>query len=214
MEALSINSHSSIQIGNIFFDPFQIEQQNPIAKCIFITHTHFDHLSIDDIKKVLNKNTIIIAPHDAKETLETNFDNKIILVEPNEIFEVDKIKVETYASYNTNKQFHPKANNWVGYKITIDETSYAVVGDTDATPELENLYVDVLFLPIGGTYTMTAAEASELANKIKPRLVIPTHYNSIVGSKEDEKIFVSGLNSVDYKILIKWKKIGKPIFLY
>ena len=203
MESLNINSHSSIQIGNIFFDPFQIDQPNPIAKLIFITHTHFDHLSVDDIKKVLNKNTIIIASHDAKETLETNFDNKIILVKPNEIFEIDGIKVETFASYNINKQFHPQENNWVGYKITVDETSYAVVGDTDATPELENISADVLFLPIGGTYTMTASEASSLANKINPKLVIPTHYNAIVGSKADEKTFVNGLNGVDYKILIK-----------
>ena len=66
MEQLNINSHSSIQIGNLFFDPFQIETPSNNAKIIFITHTHFDHLSIDDIKKVVGKNTTIIAPHDAK----------------------------------------------------------------------------------------------------------------------------------------------------
>ena len=50
---------------------------------------------------------------------------------------------------------------------------------------------------------MTANEAATLVNIIKPDLVIPTHYNAIVGSKEDEKIFIKNLDkNIKYKILI------------
>ena len=201
---ININSHSSIQIDNLYFDPFNIDESLKPAKYIFITHPHYDHLSVDDIKKVISSKTVIIATKDSKDKLESEFNNKIIYVKPNEQLLLGDIQVETFASYNINKNFHKKEFNWVGYKVTIHGTTYAIVGDTDATPELENLSVDVLLLPIGGTYTMTAKEAAKLANKVKPNIVIPTHYNAIVGSKNDEKEFIENLDgSIECMILIK-----------
>ena len=112
--------------------------------------------------------------------------------------------MKTIPAYNTNKNFHPKNNNWVGYVVTINETSYLVAGDTDATNELAAEKPDVLIIPIGGTYTMTATEAAELANKVSPKVVIPSHYNSIVGDKTDEQTFLSLLDkNITCKILIK-----------
>ena len=50
---------------------------------------------------------------------------------------------------------------------------------------------------------MNAAEAATLTNKIKPKTVIPTHYNAIVGSKKDEAVFVKKINKgISVKILI------------
>ena len=46
-----------------------------MAKYIFITHTHYDHLSLEDIKKIISKETIFVAPKDAQKTLEENFPN-------------------------------------------------------------------------------------------------------------------------------------------
>lgn len=40
-------------------------------------------------------------------------DNKIIRVVPNENYEYEELKFETIPSYNINKRFHPKENNWV-----------------------------------------------------------------------------------------------------
>lgn len=201
---INVNKHSSIQIGNMFFDPWKITNSNLKAEYIFITHTHYDHLDIASLKNITNNNTVFIAPPDAKPTLNKNFkDNKKLIVSPNEIFELENIKIETFPSYNLNKDFHKKEYNWVGYKVTVNEISYLVCGDTDITPELKKLKCDVLFVPIGGTYTMNANEASKLTNTIKPNLVIPIHYNDIVGSKEDEKTFLSNLNnSIKYKIYL------------
>ena len=68
--------------------------------------------------------------------------NSIYAVKPNEEYMVQGIKFETIPSYNVNKKFHPKENNWVGYIITIDEVRYYIAGDTDITEENgQSLYV-------------------------------------------------------------------------
>ena len=196
---INLNYHSSIQVDNLFFDPYGIKDTEKKAKYIFLTHTHYDHLSTEDIDKIIVPDTTIIATYDAKEKLE-KYDNKKIFVKPNETIHLDEMTVETFPAYNTNKDFHKREYDWVGYKITKDEISYIVAGDTDATPELENMTCDILFVPVGGTYTMTAEEAAKLTNKIMPKLVIPTHYGSIVGTSDDAKRF---LNNISENIICK-----------
>ena len=116
-------------------------------------------------------------------------EENIITVEPNKSYTVDNIKFKTIPAYNINKNFHPKENKWVGYIIYLDDISYYIAGDTDITEENKQVKCDVAFVPIGGTYTMTAKEAAELINIIKPKIAVPTHYGLIVGTKEDEEIF-------------------------
>jgi len=41
---------------------------------------------------------------------------------------------------------------------------------------------DILFIPIGGNYTISSEEAVSLINQIEPKIVIPMHYK-IKGSK-------------------------------
>ena len=201
---IKINTHSSIQIDNMAFDPYDADKLKFKAKYIFLTHTHYDHLDIPSIKALSNKNTIIIATPDAKETLETHFNNKIIYVKPGDEINLETCQVEVLPSYNINKNFHKKESGWVGYKVIKDGTVYAVLGETDKTPEIEKLSeIDILFVPIGGTYTMNAKEAAELANIIKPNLVVPMHYGSVVGTKADEKEFLKHLDKkIKHKILI------------
>ena len=201
---ININTHSSIQVEDMAFDPYQINESTFKAKYIFVTHTHFDHLDIPSIKNIIKPDSIIIASFDAKEQLESNFKNEIYFVKPTDTLKIDNIEIEVLPAYNTNKNFHKKENNWVGFKVTKNNQTIAVLGDTDATPELEQLKnIDVLFVPIGGTYTMNAKEAASLANTIKPNLVIPVHYGSVVGTKEDEKVFISNLNKdINYQIML------------
>lgn len=200
----NVNTHSSIQIDDLYFDPYGIVKNKNDARFIFITHTHYDHLSIESLKRVANNDTIFIATKDAKSQLEPHFNNKIIYVKPYEEIALGDMQVEVLPAYNLNKDFHKKKNGWVGYKITKDGITYAVLGDTDNIPELQTLTCDVLFVPIGGTYTMDPAEAAALANAITPKLVVPTHYGTVVGSKQNEKEFLKLLNkTIKYKVLIK-----------
>jgi L-ascorbate metabolism protein UlaG (beta-lactamase superfamily) len=174
--------------GEIWFDPFRVDSGSD-AKLIFVTHSHWDHFSVEDIKKILSRQTIIICPKSMQSDIDGVFENKIVFVEPEKQYRVDGIKFDTFCSYNMNKHFHPKENNWVGYNVFVDGEWVAVVGDSDATPELNELKTDILLVPIGGTYTMTMQEAADLTNKIKPKKVIPTHYGEIVGEKSLGKEF-------------------------
>ena len=45
---INVNYHSSIRIGNVYVDPFNIAEDRGNAKYIFITHSHYDHYSLKD----------------------------------------------------------------------------------------------------------------------------------------------------------------------
>ena len=201
---IEINCHSSIKMKGekiIYIDPFKIEKQTNDADIIFITHDHYDHYSEEDIDKLINKDTIIVAP----ETVQVSYkSNEIVKVEPNKKYQVLGIKVETIPAYNINKQFHPKENKWVGYILQIEGKRYYIPGDTDITPENKQVKCDVAFIPIGGTYTTDSKEAADLINIIKPKTVIPMHYGCIVGSKEDEVKFKKLIDEdIQCEVLIK-----------
>lgn len=205
MDNLSVNCHSSICInGNIYVDPFKKNTKLNNAKIVFITHSHYDHLDMGSIKNVINNQTIIVCTADSAKMLEEeNINNQIVVVEPNKSYEVQNIKFSTFPAYNVGHH-HFLSLGFVGYTIVLNGVSYTICGDTDATEELKKIKTDVLFIPIGGTYTMNALEAANLTNIIKPKMVVPVHYNCIVGSKEDEKVFVQNVDKqIKVKILVK-----------
>ena len=199
LEGIKVLCHSSIKFDKgevIYFDPYKINEKYNDADIIFITHSHYDHFSEEDILKVKKEETKIVVPKDLYDkTIELGFEKEnILLAKPNEEYEVNNIKFKTIPAYNVDKNFHPKANNWVGYIITLDNVSYYIAGDTDITEENRKVKCDVAFIPIGGTYTMTAKEAANLVNEIKPKIAVPIHYGLIVGTKEDEEVFKSLVN--------------------
>ncbi len=195
---LNVNCQSSIKITGdkvIYFDPLKVAE-NHDADYIFITHTHWDHFSLEDIQKIRKESTKIIGPKDIKSDLKTlNIkEENIITTTPNQELLLDNIKIKTQPAYNTNKSFHTRENAWLGFVITIENITYYIMGDTDALTENENIKCDVLCIPIGGTYTMDAKEAADFTNKLNPKTVIPIHYGLVVGTQEDLNIFKSNIN--------------------
>ncbi len=187
---IQVLCHSSIKIISdkiIYLDPFKIKEENHDADIILVTHSHYDHFSEEDIIKVKNENTKIVITNDLLErTLELGFKKEdIIIVVPNNNYQVLEMEFSTIPAYNVNKQFHPKENNWVGYLLEIENEIIYIAGDTDITEENKKVKCDIALVPIGGTYTMTYEEAAELTNIINPTKVIPMHYGGIVGEKED-----------------------------
>ena len=180
--------HASIVLyDNIYIDPYKIENETHNAKYLFITHSHYDHFSIEDIEKVRNEDTIFFVTPDCKEKLlEIGVGEKrIVTVAPDEMYRFNKIEVQVIPAYNVNKEYHKKEYGWVGYLIKINGVKYYITGDTDVNEDIQNIKCDVLFVPIGGTYTMDYKEAADYTNSIKPKYVIPIHYGTIVGKKED-----------------------------
>ena len=194
--------HNSIKITEnviVYVDPFKINKEYHDADYVFFTHSHYDHFSPEDIEKVKKENTVFIVTEDLKEKAEDLYGKEnILVVKPNEDYHVSDFDFKTTYAYNVNKAFHPKENKWVGYLIQINNKTYYIAGDTDNIEEIQDIECDEAFIPIGGTYTMNYKEAAELANAIKAKVVIPTHYGSIVGDKED---------AIKFKELVEGKEV-------
>jgi L-ascorbate metabolism protein UlaG (beta-lactamase superfamily) len=178
--------HSAFRIDEgamqIYIDPFKLPANLPKADVIFITHAHFDHFSMEDIAKIKTNQTVIVAPKD----VASQFGNSAVTVIPGKAYTIGKLKVTTVPAYNLDKKFHPKENKWVGYIITLSNCQKIYhAGDTDFIPEMRDIVTDIAMLPCGGTYTTTAKQAAEAANSFKPKILIPMHYGSIVGSSAD-----------------------------
>lgn len=209
LENIEVLHHSTIRISKnkvIYIDPFKIDKDYNDADIVFITHDHFDHYSEEDIDKVINENTTIIIPKELLTKILRKGINKnaVITVESNKEYMVQGIKFETIPAYNTNKTFHPKENDWVGYIITLDGIRYYIAGDTDITEENRKVKCDVAFVPVGGTYTMDFKEAAQLINEIQPKIAVPIHYGSVVGTKQDATDFIKLLySSIKGIILMK-----------
>ena len=199
--------HNSIKIMEnviVYVDPFKINKEYHDADYVFFTHSHYDHFSPEDIEKVKKESTVFIVTKDLKEKAEDLYGKKnILVVKPNEDYHVSDFDFKTTYAYNVNKAFHPKENKWVGYLIQINNKTYYIAGDTDNIEEIQDIECDEAFIPIGGTYTMNYKEAAELANVIKAKVVIPTHYGSIVGDKEDAIKFKELVEGKEVKSLMK-----------
>ncbi|KHO46762.1 MAG: metal dependent hydrolase [archaeon GW2011_AR3] len=173
----------------IFLDPFQI-QTSDTADIILISHSHYDHLSKEDIKKIATPSTTIAVTPDSQSSLR-DFPGKVVLVEPNNTYDIGGVKIHTVPSYNVNKHFHPQANDWVGYIIETEGKRIYHAGDTDLIPEMGSMprfNIDVAMLPCSGTYVMTASECARAAESIRPKLVVPMHWGSIVGTIKDAEM--------------------------
>jgi len=175
----------------LVIDPYQVKTAEP-ADIILVTHSHFDHCSIDDINKLKKPSTVIITEPDSAQ----KFSGDVRIVKPGDKLTVSGIEIEAVPAYNTNKDFHPKANNWLGFIITVDDVRIYHAGDTDFIPEMDTFSVDIALLPVSGTYVMTAEEAVNAAKRIKPQIAIPMHYDAIVGSGDDALQFKNALAGV------------------
>lgn len=192
--SLRINYNNYI----IYFDPYLINNEyNYDADYIFITHSHYDHFSKEDILSIKNSKTKIIIPFELENEISNLgfIKDNILLVRPNENYKVDNINFSTVPAYNINKNFHKKEYNWVGYIINLDKIIY-FAGDTDNIPEIRNIKCDIACVPIGGIYTMDVVEAADLIKNIKPSITIPMHYKTIVGTVEDAYKFKNMLEDI------------------
>lgn len=202
--------HDTFEISNgkkIVIDPYKLSKEHR-ADILLITHEHFDHLSKEDIEKVRDENTVVVAPKQCEQDLKSMNFKEVMIVKPNDKVQVEGISIEAVPAYNTNKinpstnkPFHPKEDGKVGYIVTINGVRIYHAGDTDAIEEMKSIDTDIALLPVSGTYVMTAEEAAEAVKMIKPKLAIPMHYGAIVGSIEDANKFKQLVSECEVKIL-------------
>lgn len=165
----------------IYIDPFQLKG-GEAADIVLITHEHYDHCSPEDVARIRKKDTVVIGTAD----VTAKYKGETKTIKAGDSVTVHGITIQTVPAYNTNKKFHPRASGWVGYVVNMNGKRVYHAGDTDRIPEMESLKdIDVALVPVSGTYVMTAEEAAEAVNRMKPKVAIPIHYGSIVGTKAD-----------------------------
>ena len=188
---ISINCHSSIRIRDtktVYFDPFKIEEESHDADVIFITHDHYDHFSVEDIRKIEKEDTVYVIPECMYNLLGGE---NVVTMNPGDKGVVEDMDVVAVPSYNPNKPFHPKAKGYVGYLVRIGGKTVYVAGDCDMNEDNRKIRCDIALIPVGGKYTMEYREAAELVNLIRPELAIPTHYGDLVGDKDAGEKFAA-----------------------
>ena len=201
LQRISVNTHSSVRIAAegkaVYIDPFRLAEEPHDADVIFLTHDHFDHFSPEDVVKAMKPETVFVMPAStAKAAAEITAGRRVIVVAPGQIRDADGLVFETVAAYNPGKPFHPKKNGWVGYVLTVLGMRIYIAGDTDDTEEAASVVCDIALLPIGGKYTMDPEQAAALAKRIRPKVVIPIHYGSVVGTAEAFDRFLAAAGDV------------------
>lgn len=140
--------HASVKITGekvIYIDPWELKDGDP-ADIILITHGHHDHCSPEDVVKIQQSGTVIVATSDCRSKLSGD----VRTIAPGDSLDVDGTQIEAVHAYNIAKSFHPKSNGWVGYIITVNGTRIYHAGDTDRIPEMDGINADVALLPVGG----------------------------------------------------------------
>jgi L-ascorbate metabolism protein UlaG (beta-lactamase superfamily) len=138
------------------------------ADILTVSHAHFDH------------NNIAVVGGTSKRP------QPFIVSGPGE-YEISGVFIYGLPSFHDRFKGTKRGSNTI-YVITMDEIRLAHLGDLGHSlndEQLEELNgVDILFIPVGGTYTLDAAGAVEVIGQIEPRIVIPMHYK-IPGVKLD-----------------------------
>jgi L-ascorbate metabolism protein UlaG (beta-lactamase superfamily) len=188
LERIHWLGHDSFRLDGpptVYIDPWQLSAAAPPADLILVTHEHYDHCSPEDVARISTPGTVVIAPPSAAKKLggETQ------VLRRGERTTVAGVQVEAVPAYNVSKRFHPKGADGVGYIVTIGGKRIYHTGDTDPVPEMEGLEVDILLLPVSGTYVADAEEAAEIVRLVNPTTAIPMHFGTIVGSLDDAERF-------------------------
>jgi L-ascorbate metabolism protein UlaG (beta-lactamase superfamily) len=158
------HGHSCFEISNeitLVTDPHDgksigIPTPMVTADIVLVSHDHFDHNST---KTVANEHTTIVT-NTKKRT-------------------VHNVIIKGILTFHDTCEGEKRGENTV-FKFTMDDITFCHLGDLGHIINDKQLQsigsVDILFIPIGGTYTIDAEKSWELIKKINPRIIIPMHY--------------------------------------
>ncbi|MFP4266460.1 MAG: MBL fold metallo-hydrolase [Spirochaetaceae bacterium] len=169
----------------VYIDPWKIDGEPHDGDLVLISHTHYDHFSLEDIRSVLKEDGEVAGSEDAVQELSYGKGLK-----PGESLEIGGIKVTGIAAYNVEKEFHPKENGWLGFVVELDGARIYYAGDTDAAEEMKGLSdIDLALIPVGGNFTFGPEDAAEAVKGFSPKKALPYHWGDVVGNRKDAQKF-------------------------
>jgi L-ascorbate metabolism protein UlaG (beta-lactamase superfamily) len=201
IDAIDWLGHASFRItvgrATVYIDPYRVADDVPPADLILITHGHYDHFSPQDVERLSGRDTWLVGPAAVAERVS----GQVHRIGPGETIDDELVRglhIGAVAAYNTSKRdadgnpFHPREAGWVGYQLNVRGERLYHSGDTDVIPEMDSVTgVDVALLPVSGVYVMTAQEAAEAARRIQPRVAVPMHWGSHIGTEHDARTFAT-----------------------
>jgi len=194
--------HSSVKLetGNhvIYIDPCAGPDEWYVpANLILISRFHFDHCSIEKVRRASNDGTHILGPLEvAREIFPCS------ILSAGESRKFDGLEVFGMPVSNPHVDIirHAETQTAIGFTIVAENKSVYFMADSDFLPNLEKISPDVLLIAVGGTYTAAPKEAAKIADLVYPKLAIPIHWGGIVGTRDDADLFRE-LTSVPVKVL-------------
>lgn len=176
--SFKLKGKSSTVVTDPFDEKIGIKFPKTSADIVTISHDHFDHNSadkVDDVKKVING--------------------------PGE-YEIAGVSIIGIPSFHDLKKGEERGKNTI-YVFEIDGVRICHLGDLGHTLSESTLNqigdVDVLLIPVGGTYTIGPKKASEVVSAIEPTYIVPMHFKDdkldkkAFGDLKDKSEFVSEL---------------------
>lgn len=160
------HGHSCFRIeskeATLLVDPFprEIGLKPPKldADIILVTHGHYDHSAISGAPK-----------------------ESFIIQEPGE-FEKSGVTIQGLLSFHDNVDGIERGYNTI-YIITLEDMRICHLGDLgqhaltqEQISEIGN--IDILFVPVGGNYTINGSQAVKIIQQIEPKIIIPMHYKT------------------------------------
>jgi L-ascorbate metabolism protein UlaG (beta-lactamase superfamily) len=138
----------------VFVDPVNGLEDSLVIKSamvkpdlILITHPHEDHFKPEVLKTYIqaNPDVVLAGPEEVVKLAKEKGIEGMKAVSPNQKYELAGVKIETVPAYFSERDSHPKANNWVGYVLHLNGARYYITGDTQPFPEMADVRVDVIF---------------------------------------------------------------------
>lgn len=202
-----------IQDGDkvIYIDPYQLTQKTYDADLILVTHSHNDHCDASSIAKIVKDGSVLVTEPESAAKLKSAIATSETIA-PGESITVAGIGIEGVRSYNLTTTNHPLSKNYLGFVVTLrDGRRIYHAGDTDKIPEMESIRCDVALLPCGGTFSMNATQAAEAAQVIQPKIVVPMHYGSAVGTVKDAQSVQNKLQGIIEVVIFNAGQSVEPI---
>ncbi|SHI85068.1 metal-dependent hydrolase [Lutispora thermophila] len=183
---------------SLLFDPFISD--NPLAAVkesevnpthIFVSHYHGDHKG-DALDIAKRTNATIFSTNEIGAEFRKSHNN----VMAGHIG--GKAKTE-FGSVKFFQAFHGsgiEGGHACGFVVDFMGKKIYHAGDTSLTKDMELLKsynIHVALLPIGDFYTMGPEDALEAVKMIKPKYVIPMHYNTFPVIKQDPEVFAKAV---------------------